>query len=619
MLYVNVALGLPPEGPFDYLVPESLEHLVKAGQRVWVNFRNKKEVAYVVGVSNKTGIKKIKEISSVIDSEPVLDASLLQLTRMMARYYCCSWGEAIETALPEELRKGKKVPAGAVNVDVNPGVIPLEEDNEVGTVSLKGNGPVFDPPRPLFVQGFERLPVYLRETGEQLAAKKSVIILCTNIPSAERMEKIIRENFSAEVFISFRKQPDELEAWNRIRGKEFCVVIGTRSAVFAPVNNPGLIIVDHEEDQVYKQEQSPHYHARRVALMRGEVQGAKVILGSHVLSLEGYYLSQEGGLDLESVAPGLSYPKVEVIDARRTAYSQGKRRPMLSKYLSDAIQATLLEKGRVFLAANRKGFATAAVCHNCNTALKCPRCNINLVFHFQERQLKCHHCNFTMSPPDVCPNCNAGYIKYFGLGTEKVENELARIFPQARIGSDIVVATASAGRLEEKFDLVGVLEVDDLFNRVDFRAAEKAFFMLSGLTGLTSKRMIIQSSNAGHYCLRALVKNDPRIFYKEELRQRRQLNFAPFRHMILVKIRGTDQEKVKKDAQDIFQRLGKARHPGVKLLSLGPAQPAKLRGNFYYQILMRSPVVEKAGEFLRSRLKGERFSGIIITVDVDPV
>ncbi|MDP2927653.1 MAG: primosomal protein N' [Candidatus Omnitrophota bacterium] len=607
MLYANVVLGLPIDGPFDYLVPVGLEAKVNIGARVWVNFRNKKEVAYVVELNNKTKIKKLKEIISVIDLFPILDDSMLQLTKELAEYYCCSWGEAIEAALPDELRKGK---------DLNQG------DGSLNKVSEKENRPLSleKGKRPLFVQGFDRIPVYLREIKKVLAAKKSVIILCSNIAAVERVKEKLEKSLGKEVFISFRKQPNELEIWEKIRQADYCVVAGTRSSIFSCVNNLGLMIIDQEEDQVYKQEQVPHYHAREVGLMRAQIQGSGVILGSHCLSLESFYLLQKGKLDLEVIPSKLAYPLVKVIDVRRLAYAERKNKSMFSKFLLDAIQMALAEKGKVLLVINRKGFATTVACHNCQVALKCPRCNINLVFHFDDDKLKCHHCNFKMPVPKICPHCNAGYIKYSGIGTEKVESELARIFPQARMNVDIFVATSSVIKHQEiNFDLIGVLAIDNSLNRVDFRAAEKTFNLLMGLVSLTSKSIIIQSANVNHHCFQALIKNDSRLFYKEELKQRKQLNFAPFKHMILVRLRGESLEKVKQSACDLFEKLNKIKTSSIKMLSLNPGQPAKLRENFYYQILMRAPNVEKASHFLKLHLKEGHFSGIIVTVDVDPI
>ncbi len=621
MLYANVVLGLPIDGPFDYLVPLGLEAKVSIGTRVWVNFRNKKEVAYVVELNNKTKIKKIKELISVIDTYPILDEPLLLLTKKLAQYYCCSWGEAIEAALPDELRKGKPTKGDSLSItSCSPSrkkETVLDQDR---TVSLKGNGPVLRGEHPLFIQGFERIPVYLREIKKVLAAKKSVIILCSNIAAVERVKEIVQQSLGQEVFIAFRKQPKELEVWEKIREADYCLVAGTRSSIFSPVNNLGLIIIDQPEDSVYKQEQVPHYHAREVGLMRAEIQGSRVILGSHCLSLESFYLLQKGKLDLEIIPSKLAYPLVKVIDLRRLAYAQRKNKSMFSKFLLDAIQTALDEKGKVLLVINRKGFATTVACHNCQAALKCPRCNINLVFHFDDDRLKCHHCNFKMPLPKICPNCNAGYIKYFGLGAEKVESELARIFPQARLGQDIVVATSAVINHQElNFDLIGVMVIDNSLNRVDFRAAEKTFALLAGLVSLTTKKVIIQSAHAHHHCFQALIKNDPQIFLKEELKQRQQLSFAPYKHMILLKIRGINLEKVKKAGSELFAKLSRIKTGSLKMLSLNPGQPAKLRGNFYYQILMRALSVEKASHFLKLHLKEEHYSGIIVTVDVDPI
>ena len=607
MLYANVVLGLPIDGPFDYLVPVGLETKLQIGARVWVDFRNKKEIAYVVALNNKTKIKKLKEIISSIDSVPILDEGMLALTKELAEYYCCSWGEAIEAALPDELRKGKEAAVGLLSPPLN-----QQRAGNDGVIEKKD--------RVLFVQGVDRIPVYLREIKKVLAAKESVIILCNNIPAVKRLKEIIQQSLAVEAFIAFRKQPKELEVWERIRKTDYCVVVGTRSSIFSCVNNLGLIIIDQPEDPVYKQEQVPHYHAREVALMRAQIQNVKVILGSISLSLESFYLWQKGRLGLENIPPKLAYPLVKVIDLRRLAYAERKSKSMFSKFLADAIQLTLAEKGKVLLVINRKGFATTVACQNCQKSLKCPRCNINLVFHFDVDKLKCHHCNFKMPVPKICPHCNAGYIKYFGLGLEQVENELARIFPQARLGQDIVVETSSViSHPELNFDLIGVLAIDNSLNRVDFRAAEKTFAMLAGIISLTAKKVIIQSANSNHHCFQALIKHDPELFYKEELKQRKQLNFAPFKHMILVKLRGESLQKVKQSSSSLFEKLNKIKTTSIKMLSLNPAQPARLRGNFYYQILMRASRVEKASHFLKLHLKETHFSGIIVSVDVDPV
>ncbi len=605
MLYAKVVLGLPLEGPFDYAVPLSLKDNILIGSRVWVNFRNKKEVAYVVGLSRQTRIEKIKEVSALIDAYPVLDRPLLLLTKELSEYYGCSWGEAIEAALPDELRKGKE--------------IQLSEHSsvarEVGLAALGGSG------LPVFVRGFYRLEFYLTKIRDTLAGGRSVIVLCPNLAAVEKICRAIKENLGDEPFIVFRKQPKELEIWGKIRQADCCVVVGLRSAIFSPVNNPGLIIIDEPQDQVYKQEQSPHYHARNICLMRARIQSAGFILGSHSIALEDYYLWRHNRLVLENIPAVKAYPTVKIIDLRRLPFAERKTRPIFSKFLLDAIQQVLEQKGKVLIVVNRLGFATTVACHNCGKSLQCPRCNLNLVFHFEDGQLKCHHCNFKMPVPKICPFCQAGYIKYFGLGTEKAMSELARIFPAARLGEDVVVSTgaSSAHQAGVNFDLVGVLGIDDLLNRVDFMAAEKAYMMLSGIVNLTCGKIIVQSLNQRHHCLQALVNNDPELFFKTELKTRKQLKFSPFSHLIMLKLRGKDAAKVKAAAESLFDRLGKSKTGSLKLLWLHPGQPPKLRGNYYYQILMRATKVQPAVRFLKLHLKEGHFSSIIVTIDVDPV
>ncbi|MDP2043984.1 MAG: hypothetical protein Q8K15_02305, partial [Candidatus Omnitrophota bacterium] len=250
MLFAKVVLGLPIDGPFDYIVPFDLENKISVGTRAWVNFRNKKEVAYVVGLSDKTRIKKLKEISSLIDVAPVLDGRMLLLTKQLADYYCASWGEVIETALPDELRKGKIKGDGSI--------FPSRHARESGHLDsrLRGNDNIKLEPSPfIFLQGQNRMPVYLREIKEALAAKQSAIILFSDISAVERAGEIIQKSLGIEAFVVFRKQPKELEIWEKIRQADHCVVVGTRSSIFSPVNNLGLIIIDEEEAQVYKQEQ----------------------------------------------------------------------------------------------------------------------------------------------------------------------------------------------------------------------------------------------------------------------------------------------------------------------------------------------------------------------------
>jgi len=409
-------------------------------------------------------------------------------------------------------------------------------------------------------------------------------------------------------------------------------VVGTRSGIFAPVDNLGLVIIDEEQDSVYKQDQVPHYHAREVGLMRVGIEKAKLILGSGSPSLEGFYLARKNKIDYTQVPRNKAYPEIKINDTNRKAYNS-KQQSILSKYLQDSIAASLDAKEKILLFINRRGFATYSACSNCGKALKCPRCSVNLVYHSDDNIMSCHYCNFKLEPPKICPNCEAGYIRYLGAGAEKIESELSRLFPQAKIklldkeensgavDADIFVSTEAI--LKEgyaDFGLIEVISIDNSLNRIDFRSSEKAFFLLVGLLRLTSKKIIIQTGLPKHYCIRAIENKDIDIFYREELKHRKQLGFPPYKHIGLVKLRGNNEEKVKEASGRLFEGLKAGnKDRGIEVVSVNPGQPVKLRGKFCWQVLIKTGSVRKLSKFLKKYLKGFLHSGIIATVDIDPV
>jgi len=237
-----------------------------------------------------------------------------------------------------------------------------------------------------------------------------------------------------------------------------------------------------------------------------------------------------------------------------------------------------------------------------------------------------------MQAPSICPECNSGYIKFSGAGTEKIESELSRIFPQARINIleggnldldnlDIAIATSSIIKQESlMFDLIGVLGIDNALNRLDFRSTEKVFGLLTGLSNLTEKKFLIQTATPSHHCFQALLKNDAGLFYDEELKQRKQLGFPPYKHLVLLKLRCKNEERVKAIAEALFEKMNEInKNRSIEIISVNPSNPAKLRGSFYWQVLIRSGKVLSVNELIKNSLKDFRHSGIIVTVDVDPV
>ncbi|MDD5595131.1 MAG: primosomal protein N' [Candidatus Omnitrophica bacterium] len=614
MLFAKIVLGLAVEGPFDYSVPESLKDKISLGKRVWVNFCNSKKIGFCVDLTSQSKIKYHKPVLEVIDEFPVLNKNMLLLTKKLSDYYCCFWGEAIETALPEGIRKGRRMPVCKY---------PSEKSSNI----LK-------PQRTLLhdLSGIGRWDFYLEKIKNTLENNYKVIVILPDVASLQEVKEKIESSLNVKACLLYRHGPYENELWARIACGQENIVIGTRSAIFAPLPNLGLIIIDEEQDTVYKQDQVPHYHAREIALLRSEIEKTNLILGSTSPSLESFLLLKKGKFDHLVLPRGGNLPEIKFIDLKNLSFAERKKSTIFSNLLEDSIYSVLSQKGKSLLFINRKGYSSLAACLQCQAVLKCPRCSINLTFYFHENKLKCHYCNFKMEAPKICPSCNSGYIKFSGTGTEKIENELARLFPQARIAcldnrreidlekGDIFIATSSILRRQDlKFDLVGVVAIDNSLNLADLRSGEKTFHLLSGLLNLTQKKLIIQTSFVTHQAFQAIWKNDPEYFYQEELKQRKQLKFPPFEHLIKIKLRGIKDEKVKDASNRLFERLQVAAKEKLKVLSVGVADPHKLRGNFCWQIMLIAHNIKKASDFLKKELKDFAHSGIIVTVDVDPL
>jgi primosomal protein N' (replication factor Y) len=616
MLYAQIVLGLKVEGPFDYLVPESLEAKIKPGSRVLVSFGfRKKIVGFVAGTSSKTSIRNLKPVLDVLDDVPLLSRQMLDLAGELAEYYCCSLGEVIETVLPAELRSLRRI-----------ALCPVQGSPELSREPRQARL-IHD------ISGTERWEIYRKEINSVLHNGGSAILLLPDVPAVLRAREMLSGHFPPDVIEAlYRKQPRELEIWQKIKEGRARLVVGTRSAVFAPLENTELIIIDEEQDFVYKQDQVPHYHAREAAFMRCRLEKAELILGSRSPSLESYDLAKRGMARYECLHRKNSFPEVKISDMRNMPLFERKKKSVFSRYLLDCVVATLKASGKTLLFLNRKGFATAAYCVTCGHVLKCGRCTSNLVYHYQSKELHCPYCTFVMPAPKLCPACNSGYIKFSGMGTEKIESELALLVPQARIkrpqehealdGKDADIVVASEGSIrsaEINFDLIGVLSIDNSLNRIDFRAGEKTFGLLAELWRLTDKKIIIQTRLPHHYCFTALQEKNTDVFYEEELKQRKQLRLPPFCHTAHLKLRGAKEEKVKDASQALFESLLKNKKAGVRVISVNPGQPSKLRGNYYWQILLGASDAVKISRFLKPQLKNLKHSGIIVTVDVDPI
>lgn len=610
----QVVVGLPIEGPFDYLIEDSQKEKIAIGMRVSISFGQRKLLGFVVGFKKTSSYKKLKSILALIDDFPAISPLILKLTKEFAGYYGCSWGEAIEASLPAALRKSKSAALSCVEDEKKSSGAP-------GECLL------------LHDQSREKRWSFLIDTVEKtLSEGKGVLFLVPEVFLVEDVYKRFIEKFPEGVVILDKKvsAKKELEEWLKIKEGRARIVIGTRSAVFAPVKNLGLIVLYDEENNSYKQEQSPFYHARQVAMWRVAQEGAGLIFASQAPSVETWYLTQKKKIKIVSLKSEWNIP-AQIVDMSNY---RGRGDSLLSFPLRNGLQKTLEARGKAILFMNRKGFSTTTRCQQCGHTLKCKHCDANLTYLFGKKKMVCRHCSYTITPPSICPQCQGSYLRYTGMGTEKLESEVARLFPQARIGRfdrdskilpesfDILIATQAILRFKNKLSvsLVGVLRIDTELNRMDFKSGHNVFALLVHLKDMAREKMIIQTGVPDNYSIETAAKMDFKEFYRTEIKFRREIGFPPFQHLTEISLRGPKE--------DILLGLVTALHndlvasnkgKGIDILDPQPGIIPKLRDKYRFSILIKGKSQAQVMSLIQKSLKSfKKKSGMIISINVDP-
>jgi primosomal protein N' (replication factor Y) len=478
------------------------------------------------------------------------------------------------------------------------------------------------------VTGSGKTEVYLQALAETVKLGKRGIVLVPEIALTPQTIERFASRFPHRVAVlhSQLSPGEQFDEWHRIRNGEVDVVIGPRSALFAPQPDLGLIVIDEEHEWTYKQDTSPRYHARKVAIKLAELTGAVIILGSATPDVETFYHAQRGDYHLlslpERVVPTESspLPQVEVVDLR-TELKEGNR-SIFSRSLTQAVTRALASGGQVILFLNRRGGATFVQCRRCGFVLRCRRCEVTLTHHFAENALICHQCHYKTPVPRNCPRCLSREIKFLGMGTQKLEQETSLAFPQARRlrwDSDATQRRDSHEKILSKFrtrqadiligtqmvakgldlpsvTLVGVVSADTSLNLPDFRAGERTFQLLSQVAGRAGRgspggEVIIQTFSPEHYAIQAAAKHDYATFYEREIAYRRQLRNPPFSQLALLTYTHTNDSLCRREAERMRDLLLRERDAkGIDNLTLiGPA-PAfihRLRGRFRWQLILR--------------------------------
>ncbi|HEY6873346.1 MAG TPA: primosomal protein N' [Geobacteraceae bacterium] len=503
------------------------------------------------------------------------------------------------------------------------------------------------------VTGSGKTEVYLRAIAHVLDQGRTALVLVPEIALTPQLVRRFKSRFTCGIAVlhSGLSDGERYDEWRRIRRGEVAIVIGARSAIFAPLERIGVIVVDEEHEASYKQSEGFRYNARDLALVRGKMEKACVILGSATPLVTSFHAAREGRLgylELPHRVRDLPMPEVVLLDSR------GKKNETFLPELTAAIGANLAAGGQSLLFLNRRGFATYLVCNDCGHVLRCPNCAITLTYHQRRGRHVCHYCDYAIPAPSVCPECASPEITLLGRGTERVEEEVRALFPEARVARmdrdttsgrggharvlkgveegtvDILVGTQMIAKGHDfpGVTLVGVISADASLNLPDFRAAERTFQLVSQVMGRAGRgdapgRVLIQTLNPDHYAVSRAAAHDFAGFYGEELTSRRETGYPPFSHLALIILSGNAVEGVEQGGEavaDLLRELKKELRVRVELL--GPVAPplGKIRGRFRRQILLKS-----AGRTDLHRLLAA-FRGSVklpttvrMAIDVDPV
>ena len=522
------------------------------------------------------------------------------------------------------------------------------------------------------VTGSGKTEVYLQAIAHALEQGKGAIVLVPEISLTPQTVERFKARFSSgklqtlvAVLHSHLSAGERHDEWHKIRQGRARIVIGARSAIFAPVEPLGLIIVDEEHESTYKQEKSPRYHARDVAVMRGQMESAVVVLGSATPSMESYYNCKNGKfslLELPERVDDQKMPHVRVIDMRQAAY-KGKGPPIFSPQLKEAITQRLERKEQTILFLNRRGYSTSLQCPKCGHVCECPNCSISLTYHRPEQKLSCHICGHNERVPNVCPNekCKNPAIRFSGTGTQKVEDILGKLFPHARIKRmdadvmkkkddyrrvlgefrqgkiDILIGTQmiAKGLHFPNVTLVGIIYADMALHQPDFRAGERTFQLLTQVAGRAGRgdiegEVFVQAFTPFHPAIQYARRHDFVGFYEQEMEFREQLKYPPVGRVALLTLKGRNEDKVTFSAEHLKRELEKFktattgadhRNHFTDLIISGPSPAPLLRAeNFYrYQIMLRTRAMSRLSQSLAQAVATLVLpDDVTLAVDIDP-
>jgi primosomal protein N' (replication factor Y) len=506
------------------------------------------------------------------------------------------------------------------------------------------------------VTGSGKTEVYLQSIQKVIEDGKEGIVLVPEISLTPQMVNRFKSRFGDLVAVlhSGLSVGEKYDEWRKIQRKEVKVVVGARSAIFAPFENLGIIIIDEEHETSYKQEDNPKYHARDVAIERGKRHRCPVVLGSATPSLETFARAKKGVYKLLTLSKRMNeqrLPDVQIVDMREEL-REGNR-SMFSRILHEKIQDRIAKKEQIVLFLNKRGHSSFVMCRDCGYVTQCPNCDISLTYHRYSQQMKCHYCGHEAIVPNICPECGSDHIRYFGTGTQKVEEELGKIFPEARVIRMDVDTTSRKGSHEKllsafqegkadillgtqmiakgldfpNITLVGVLSADTMLHLPDFRSSEKTFQLLTQVSGRAGRHelageVVIQTYSPEHYSIELAGEQDFDKFYQREMMIRKIHQYPPFYYIALITVHHENLMKV----VDTIEKITRFLHSRLSqnALILGPvASPIpRINNKYRYQCLIKYKREPKLTETLKEILehygKDTQVNGLQVSIDTNP-
>ncbi|PYS15764.1 MAG: primosomal protein N' [Acidobacteria bacterium] len=706
-MYADIAVCLPLARTFIY----KLTTPVETGCRVVVPFRKRDVEGFVVGFRKDAPPDiEVHEIGSVLDAIPLLRPDVFNLCRWVADYYATPIGEVLKAALPPGIsakhveglqhspprREGVDAPSKAKaqtgwrEARVRQGEASIEDRQDISaelttparqlllscraTPPLRGGELVMTPDqtkalstinstpgfRPILLHGVTgsgKTEIYMQAVEHFLAAGKTSLILVPEIGLTPQLTDQFARRFPNQIAIlhSSLTRRQRIDEWLRIYRGEVPIVIGTRSAVFAPLGNLALIVVDEEHETSYKQEEVPRYHARDTAVMRAKLAGAAVVLGSATPSMESFHNAASQKYDyvmLTTRVEGRPLPAVEIVNMREEYAAEGKQ-VVLSRRLLEAINARLDRGEQTMILLNRRGYATFLLCRHCGFTFQCNSCSVAMTYHRSIEKLLCHYCGLARRPPARCPECDSEYIHYVGEGTERLEAELKCRFPEARVGRidrdamrhmrdyervlggfragdiDILAGTQMIAKGHDfpRVTLVGVVGADAPLALPDFRAAERTFQLLTQVAGRSGRggrpgEVVIQSYFPDHYTFQLAVTQRFEDFYARESRYRKAMFYPPFTALAGIMVTDRDRGRAADTAREIGEYLDSLRSNAMRILGPAPAPLERIKRMHRQQLLIKSSSRASLHQLLgrlRQYIEDRKFGSTRVFIDVDPV